>query len=225
MSKISHKQQHGSVKSYLIGFILSVIFSIIPYYLVVNQVVTGNLLLVTILEFAVIQTIIQITFFLHIGRGPKPDWNLYFFVFTVGIILIVAGGSIFIMNQLNYNMSPASQVKKIVNDEGIYQIGGELTGACQQVNTNHVITIQNNQVYPYFTEAFQCDTITFINLDENEVKIAFGEHDQHINYAGEDEITVSKSRNETITLSETGNYVFHNHYLEETAGEFTVISD
>ncbi len=102
---------HKTVESYVIGFILSLIFTFIPYYLVVNQIVSGSSLLVTILGFAVVQMIIQIVFFLHLGRGPKPFYNVAFFISTVGIILIVVGGSIVIINNLHYNMLPSDRME------------------------------------------------------------------------------------------------------------------
>lgn len=221
-TKTEHNEEHGTMQSYVIGFMLSLIFTFIPYYLVVNQTITGSILLIVILEFAVVQMIIQITFFLHLGRGPKPFWNVFFYVSTLSIIMVVVGGSVFIINNLNYNMSPADKTKKIVNDEGIYQVGGELTGACRQQYDNHIVTISNGLVIPSRIEASECDTLTFINEDVDLIKITFGEHDQHEAYAGEVEVIVKNGRNETITLSETGTYQFHDHLSEETAGEFTV---
>lgn len=228
MSKTHHHSttEHGTIVSYVIGFILSLLFTFIPYYLVVNQVITGTSLLITIVVFALIQMVIQITFFLHIGRGPKPNWNLFFFLSTFVIILAVVGGSIFIMNNLHYNMSPKDKIKKIVNDEGISQIGGEPTGACQELFDNHRIIIKNGQAYPYSVTAKRCDTLTFINEDETTREIAFGEHPYHESYAGSSElIIVRKGRGKTITLSENGTHKFHDHLHEETAGEFTVTSE
>lgn len=218
----ARNSEHGTMKSYVIGFILSLVFTFIPYYLVVNHGLTGSLLLATILGFAVLQMIIQITFFLHLGRGPKPKWNLFFFISTVGIILIVVGGSIMIINNLHYNMLPSDQTEKLVNDEGIYQIGGEKTGACQGQHANHQVTIKNNQVSPVHTIAEKCDTLTFINEDNQVRDIAFGEHPQHQAYAGQTELLVRKGQNQTITLSESGTHKFHDHLQEETAGDFTV---
>lgn len=225
MSNLSHgaKTEHGTMKSYVIGFILSLIFTFIPYGLVVNQTITGTALLVTIVGFALIQMLIQITFFLHIGRGPKPNWNLFFFVSTFGIILVVVGGSIMIMNNLHYNMSPEDKVKKLVNDEAIAQVGGKETGACKELYENHQVTIVDGLVYPSHTTAKKCDTLTFINKDPETRAIGFGEHPDHGSYAGEsDLLIIQKGHNETITLSETGTYQFHDHQQAETAGEFTV---
>lgn len=216
------KQDHGSVGSYIVGLLLSLTFTLIPYCLVVNQTVSGNTLLATILGFAVAQMIIQITFFLHLGRGPKPNWNLFFFVATVGVILMVVVGSIVIINNLHYNMRPTEQVKKLVNDEGIYQVGGMLTGACQEQHINHQVIIKDGRVSPSHTYANKCDTLTFINQDNARREIAFGTHPAHKTYAGEGEIVARQGRGETITLSESGTYRFHDHLHAQTAGYFTV---
>lgn len=218
--KIHH--EHGTMKSYVIGFILSLIFTFIPYIMVVNQSITGTALLITIVGFAFVQLIIQVVFFLHLGRGPKPNWNLFFFISTFGIVLIVVGGSILIINNLHYNMSTSDKVKKLVNDEGIYQLDGQVTGACQQLYDNHKIVIKDNLPTPSYIVAEKCDTLTFFNEDENKREITFGLHPDHGVYAGFDDLVVKQGRGKTITLSETGSYQFHDHYQPEMAGAFTV---
>lgn len=217
-----NKHEHGTMQSYVIGFILSLVFTFIPYYLVVNHTVSGTALLATIIGFAVLQMVIQITFFLHLGRGPKPNWNLFFFAATVGIILVVVGGSIMIINNLHYNMLPDDQTKKLVSDEAIYQIGGVKTGACQGQYANHEITIKNSQVSPLHTAAHKCETLTFINEDNAQRSITFGTKSQPQTYAGQTELSVRKGQNQTITLSESGAYQFHDQSQTETAGDFTV---
>jgi cytochrome o ubiquinol oxidase subunit IV len=220
MSK--HKSEHGTVQSYVIGFILSLIFTFIPYYLVVNQTFSKKSLLIAILGFGLIQMVIQITFFLHLGRGPKPRWNLYFFISTFFLILVVVGGSIVIINNLHYNMQPSDQVKKLIADEGIYQVGGKETGACQQLRINHKVTISNGKVTPLHTDAHLCDTLTFINEDNTVRDIAFGPHPEHQNYAGVSEVTVRKGYPKTITLGQSGSQIFHDHLEETVTGNFNV---
>jgi cytochrome o ubiquinol oxidase subunit IV len=223
--KKSHEQnsEHGTMASYIVGFILSLIFTFIPYYMVVNQSVKGTALLVTILGFAVLQMIIQIVFFLHLGRGPKPFYNVTFFMLTIVTILVVVGGSLVIMSNLHYNKAPSDQVKVLIDGEGIYQIGGEKTGACQGQHANHKVIIKDGKATPVHTLAKKCDTLTFTNEDDSQRKISFGEHDQHGTYAGISEIVLKDGRNKTITLSELGAYEFHDHLQHETAGYFTVI--
>ncbi|NBU33938.1 cytochrome o ubiquinol oxidase subunit IV [bacterium] len=213
--------EHGTVKSYVIGFLLSLLFTFIPYVIVVNQVVTGTKLLITILGFGVIQAIIQVTFFLHLGRGPKPNWNQFFFVSTIAIILIVVGGSIIIIQNLHYNMSPQDKVKKIANDENIYQVGGKETGACKVIGKNHIVVIRNGEVKPLLTTTKKCDTLSFVNNDDKR-EITFGAHPNHDVYAGETELVIRKGRSKTITLSEVGTFQFHDHLQPGTAGNFIV---
>lgn len=222
MSESEIKQEQRTTKAYVTGFLLSLLFTFIPYYLVVHHLTSGMTLLSIILAIGVIQMIVQVTFFLHIGRGPNPKWNLYFFLSTIGIILAVVGGSILIIGNLHYNMSPQDQVKKLTNDEGIYQIGGTKTGACEGQHANHQVVIKNGQVSPLHTVAGRCDTLTFINEDSRAREIAFGSHPRHDAYAGESELMVRKGQGKTITLSESGSYQFHDHLQEETAGDFLV---
>lgn len=216
------KSEHGTTSSYVIGFILSLIFTAIPYYLVVNKSISGDMLLVTIVGFAVLQMVIQILFFLHLGRGPKPLYNIVFFVSTVGIILVVVGGSLFIMKHLHYNMSPTEVTKNRAEKEGIYQVGGNKTGACEVIGANHQVTIGNGDVSPDYMTASLCDTLTFISEDDVLHEITFGSHPNHGTYSGEGELPLRKGRNKTITLNQAGDYKFHDHLNPGLSGDFTV---
>lgn len=215
--------EHGTTKSYVIGFILSLIFTAIPYYMVVQKVVSGNALLATIFGIAILQMIIQIIFFLHLGRGPKPLYNVVFFVSTVGIIIVVVGGSLFIMSNLKHSYIPPKDVaKRLAEKEGIYQLGGEKTGACQGVHENHRVTIKDSKVSPLHVEARLCDSLTFSNEDITVRELTFGTHPQHGVYAGEDEHIVRKGRSKSITLNQSGTYLFHDHIDPKIKGSFTV---
>ncbi len=220
--KPEHQQEHGTAWSYIIGFALSLIFTAIPYYLVVNKIISGNELLATILGIAVLQMVIQIVFFLHLGRGPKPLYNIAFFVGTVGTILVVVGGSIWIMNHLNYNMAATDASKYLVEKEGIHQIKGEQTGACQGVHANHKVTFSGGRVSPDRIEAQYCDSLTFINQDEKVREITFGRHPQHGTYTGQTDLPVRKGRSKTITLNQTGTFQYHDHLEPKTTGSFIV---
>lgn len=229
MSNASHhpgsrlQGEHGTVQSYVIGFLLSLLFTLIPYYLVVNQLLPSSPLLTTILVIAVVQMIIQIVFFLHLGRGPKPLYNVVFFVSTVGIILVVVVGSIWIMHHLNYNMTPQDMSKKLIEKEGVHQIHGEETGACRGNKANHRVTISSGMVSPLHTEARLCDTLTFINEDDMVREIMFGTYPERQTYGGETYLTVRKGRSKTIALNQEGTYQFHDHIDPAVTGHFTVL--
>ena len=95
---------HGSVKSYTIGFILSIILTVIPYFVVVNHMPPVGGIAITVLVLAVGQLFIQLVFFLHLSRSSEQRWNLITFLFTALILLILVIATIWIMWNLNYNM-------------------------------------------------------------------------------------------------------------------------
>ncbi len=190
--------------------------------MVVNKTRTGNALMATILAIAVVQMFVQIFFFLHLGRGPKPFYNVVFFAGTVGIIIIAVGGSLFIMSNLYKNMSPDVATKKLAQDEGISQVGGKQTGACQGVKDNHIVAITNGKVDPIHTQAHLCDTLTFVNHDNGTREMAFGTHPNHEFYGGEEEEDVRKGYPQTFTLNQLGDYSFHDHQDPTVNGHFSV---
>src|SRR4051812_10717480 len=105
-------QHHGSIASYLTGFLLSVILTLVAYIPVVIHINTQHkfpshtVIIPVILAFAVLQLFVQLVYFLHLGVDARNRWSLLFFISTVLIILIIVIGSIWIMANLNYNMLP-----------------------------------------------------------------------------------------------------------------------
>lgn len=97
-------QQHGSVKTYLIGFLLSVILTLIPFLMVMNGAASKTALFGVIVVAAVAQLVVQLVCFLHLGTAPDERWNLISFIFTVIVIVLLVGLSIWIMWSLNANM-------------------------------------------------------------------------------------------------------------------------
>jgi cytochrome o ubiquinol oxidase operon protein cyoD len=90
--------------SYVIGFVLSIILTFLAYVLVVNHILEGALLVAVIVGLAVIQLFVQLFFFLHLGKESKPRWNLIVFAFALSVVVIIVFGSLWIMNNLDYNM-------------------------------------------------------------------------------------------------------------------------
>ena len=103
----------GLLKTYIIGFVLSIILTLAAYIPVkldssAHKGVSSQFgIIVFILVLAFIQLIVQMLFFLHMGTETKPRWKLGVFISFFGIILTVVVASIWIMQHLNYNMSLA----------------------------------------------------------------------------------------------------------------------
>ncbi len=217
------KDSHGSTQSYMFGFLLSLVLSIVPYHLVVSKSLSGRQLLVTILGFGLLQMLIQVFFFLHLGRGPKPLYNVVFFASTVGLIVVVVFGSVFIMDHLHYSMTPEEVTKKLAQGEGIYQVGGEQTGACQVKRENHKVVIKNDKLTPAHVDAQLCDTVTFVNEGDTEPNITFARYPAEGNYAGETNLKPTTTRSKTINLNQEGSFEFYDINNPTVTGSFTVL--
>ncbi len=106
--------------SYIIGFVLSILTTLIAYFLVVYEVLPQQALVITVLSIAVVQLVVQLIFFLHLGRGNK--WKLLTFIFAFLVVLTVVVGSLWIMYNLDYNMmtmSPEQMEQYMKDNEGI----------------------------------------------------------------------------------------------------------
>lgn len=95
---------HGTLKSYITGFILSILLTVIPYFLVVDHIFALNTIIISIVILGVLQLLVQLIFFLHLDNSSAQRWNVLAFIFTVLIVVILVLGSLWIMYNLNYNM-------------------------------------------------------------------------------------------------------------------------
>ncbi|MEO8489472.1 MULTISPECIES: cytochrome o ubiquinol oxidase subunit IV [Pseudomonas] len=93
----SHDASHGSVKSYAIGFILSVILTLIPFGLVMYPTLPKSITMMIVLAFAVIQVLVHLVYFLHLDRSKAQRDNVIAFVFAGLVILLLVGLSVWIM--------------------------------------------------------------------------------------------------------------------------------
>lgn len=214
---------HSTALPYVFGFILSLEFTAIPYYLVINHMsVPGASLLVVLMVFAILQMLVQIFFFLHLGRGPKPLYNVGFFAATVFAVTVVTCGSVFIMGNLHRRMTPTAETLKLAQDEAIAQVSGVSTGACQQIGASHIVTITKGKVDIPNVSAQRCDTLTFVSTDAGSHKILFGPRTHPESYGGETEITVTNRKSQTLTLNQSGTMMFHDDREAGIYGFFTV---
>ncbi|WNC16073.1 cytochrome o ubiquinol oxidase subunit IV [Brevibacillus brevis] len=93
---------HGSLKSYVIGFILSIVLTIIPLVLVMNSMLSKTATVITIMVMAILQFVVQLFFFMHIREGEKPRYNVQTLVLGLVIVFTIIAGSIWIMTFNKY---------------------------------------------------------------------------------------------------------------------------
>ncbi len=97
---------HGSAKSYLIGFALAVILTVIPFGLVMGHVMPAASVVPVVAALGLVQIAVHLVFFLHMNTSSGQLWNNAAFVFTLVIVGILVLGSLWIMYHLNMNMMP-----------------------------------------------------------------------------------------------------------------------
>lgn len=98
MSNHEHAEQHGSIKAYIIGFVLSIILTIIPLFMVLNHMMSKTALVVSILTAAVLQFVIQLFFFMHIRDGEGPRYNVMALVLGIVFVVTIVYGAVWIMS-------------------------------------------------------------------------------------------------------------------------------
>ncbi|BCH67105.1 MULTISPECIES: cytochrome o ubiquinol oxidase subunit IV [Rhizobium/Agrobacterium group] len=104
-----HEASHGSMKTYMIGFILSVILTSIPFYLVMSGSLTNKALLAGIvMGLGAIQVVVHMIYFLHMNTKSEGGWNMMALIFTIIVVVIALSGSLWVMHHLNTNMMPMS---------------------------------------------------------------------------------------------------------------------
>lgn len=117
----------GSILSYSAGFGLSIIFTLAAFWAVQihldshHTFPSDTLLIAIIMGLAVVQLVIQLVFFLHMGSEKRPRWDLAAFLFMLLVIVIVVFGSLWIMKNLDYHMTPSQTNDSIIHDEGIHK--------------------------------------------------------------------------------------------------------
>ena len=100
---------HGSLRGYLTGFVLAAILTIIPFWLVMGDVIANReLAIFVVLAFAVAQIFVHVVFFLHLDMRSEGGWNMMAFVFSAVLVIIVLGASIWVMYTENKLMMSSS---------------------------------------------------------------------------------------------------------------------
>ena len=94
----------ASLKSYITGFVLSLFLTLLSFFIVTYQIISGWQLLVTISIIATYQALVQLFLFLHLNSKEKPRWNLILFLFMSLILAVILFGSLWVMNHLDYRM-------------------------------------------------------------------------------------------------------------------------
>lgn len=97
---------HATIKDYAIGFVLAVILTAIPFWLVMAKVLPPQMTGLVIAGFAAVQMVVHMVYFLHMNARAEGGWSLLALLFTGALVVIMLAGSVWVMFHMNTNMMP-----------------------------------------------------------------------------------------------------------------------
>lgn len=98
VTAVTHDEgSHGSLKSYTMGFLFSIILTIIPVAVVLNGWLEGVANFIVLMTTAVLQFVVQLIYFMHMREEKKPRYNLVTLILGLFILLLIVIGSMWIM--------------------------------------------------------------------------------------------------------------------------------
>ena len=91
------------------GFVLSVILTAIPFWLVMGDVLDDTLKTsIVIMALAAVQIVVHMIYFLHMNTRSEGGWTFMALAFTLTLVVITLTGSIWVMYHMDQNMMPMS---------------------------------------------------------------------------------------------------------------------
>ncbi len=111
-----HMDSGGPMESLLIygvGLALAVLLTGISFAVARTHLVWTPSLPVALCVLAIAQMGVHLVFFLHITSGPDSTNNVLALALGVLIVVLLVGGSLWIMSHLNHNMMPMDQIMKM----------------------------------------------------------------------------------------------------------------
>jgi cytochrome o ubiquinol oxidase operon protein cyoD len=93
-----------TLPSYIIGFILCIILTLIPFAVVAKRTLPMEWIAFILAACAIIQLLVQTYCFLRLNFSKDGIENTLSFLFVLFVALVIVGGSMWIMYHMNYNM-------------------------------------------------------------------------------------------------------------------------
>lgn len=110
----SEHTTHGSLSSYLLGFVLSVVLTAVPFWLVMSgELGNKQATALVIMAFAAVQIVVHMVYFLHMNTSSENGWTMMALIFTIVMVVIGLSGSLWVMHHLNSNMMPGHEMSRM----------------------------------------------------------------------------------------------------------------
>lgn len=106
LSEEEAKEFSTERRGYAWGFFLALVLTLIPFGLAAYSQIEPLTLYVIIAICAVVQIVVHFRFFLHITLAKNKREDLQLILFTILILTILVGGTLWILFNLYYRMMP-----------------------------------------------------------------------------------------------------------------------
>jgi cytochrome o ubiquinol oxidase subunit IV len=103
----------AGIGAYLIGLGLATLLTVVSFFIAHTTLVWQPSIPVALVVLAIAQMGVHLVFFLHITTGPDNVNTVMALAFGVLIVLLLLGGSLWIMAHLNHNMMPMDQIMQM----------------------------------------------------------------------------------------------------------------
>lgn len=111
-------KSHSIARAYVVGFVLSLLLTMIAYALVAEDALPYSVLVAAIVAAALMQFVVQVYCFLHLSGDKNSRDRLIALGFAALIVTILVAGSLWIMFSLNGRMMPSTaQMEQYMNDQ------------------------------------------------------------------------------------------------------------
>jgi cytochrome o ubiquinol oxidase operon protein cyoD len=101
------------IVGYLTGLGLAILLTATSFFVAGTDLVWQPSIPVALVVLAIAQMGVHLVFFLHITSGPDNTNNVLALAFGVLIVILLMGGSLWIMANLNHNMMPMDQIMQM----------------------------------------------------------------------------------------------------------------
>lgn len=95
----------GHLQGYAMGFALSVVLTAAAFALVIYGSWPHSFNVAAILTMAVVQVLVHLHYFLHLDTSSRSRWNVLALLFALLIMVLIVGGTMWIMLHLSYRLS------------------------------------------------------------------------------------------------------------------------
>jgi cytochrome o ubiquinol oxidase subunit IV len=106
MAAADHSVREG-IQGYVLGFVLASLLTVASFYVLRTNLIWPPGIVVMLVVLAVAQMGVHLVFFMHLTTAPDNTNNVLALAFGILIVVLIIGGSIWIMGHLDERVMPS----------------------------------------------------------------------------------------------------------------------